>query len=62
MARQGITHENAWRKAARHRCLAAIDGKLVAVLGIADTVKTESAETVEQLKKSWAAGWYGHWR
>ena len=46
----GQTIGNRLAESGKTPVLAAIDGKLVAVLGIADTMKSESPETVEQLK------------
>ena len=47
---RGRTAANRLAESGKTPVMVAIDGKLVAVLGIADTVKPESAATVEQLK------------
>ena len=47
---RGRTAANRLAEGGKTPVMVAIDGKLVAVLGIADTVKPESAATVEQLK------------
>ena len=47
----GQTAANILAKNGKSPVMVAIDGKLIAVLGIADTVKSESAESVEKLKK-----------
>jgi Cu+-exporting ATPase len=46
----GKIAENRLAEGGKTPVMAAIDGNLVAVLGIADTVKPESTQTVEQLK------------
>ena len=42
---------SACRAKARRRCLAAIDGKIAGVIGIADTVKAGAADAIGGLKK-----------